>query len=211
MEPEKDIFEKWDDERESNSWIRNKLESIPLWWEQDGRYMYRNFKIGVVNIIYWFPIIWKDRNWDSYYIFEILKHKLTAQANYIAGRDIHTRAQHDARDMRICVKLMQLVQDEFYDSEYLDYHKTKHWFEPIDDSTGSLTWESKLLEENFDDYFAKYPLIHKRVLNGEGVFNREGRENNKQIIAMNIGNINQTRAHKLLFKIMQDNILGWWD
>jgi len=211
MEPEKDIFEKWDDERESNSWIRNKLESIPLWWEQDGRYMYRNFKIGVVNIIYWFPIIWKDRNWDSYYIFEILKHKLTAQANYIAGRDIHTRAQHDARDMRICVKLIQLVQDEFYDSEYLDYPKTKHWFEPIDDNTGSLTWESKLLEENFDDYFAKYPLIHKRVLNGEGVFNREGRENNKQIIAMNIGNINQTRAHKLLFKIMQDNILGWWD
>jgi len=194
MEPEKDIFEKWDGERESNSWIRNKLESIPLWWEQDGRYMYRNFKIGVVNIVYWFPIIWKDRNWDSHYIFEILKHKLKAHANYIADEDRHTRAQHDARNMRLCVKLMQLIQDEFYDSEYLDYF----------DYDG-------LLEENFDGYFAKYPLIHKRVLNGEGVFNREGRENNKQIIAMNIGNINQTRAHKLLFKIMEDNILGWWD
>ncbi len=31
--------------------------------------------------------------------------------------------------MRLCVKLMKLVQDEFYSSEYSDYHKTKHWFE----------------------------------------------------------------------------------
>jgi len=211
MEPEKDIFKQWDDERDAKSWIRNKLEFIQLWWAHDGKFMYRNFKIGVVNIVYWFPIIWKDRNWDSHYIFEILKHKLTAQANYISERDIHTRAQHDARNMRICVKLMKLIQDDFYASENLDYYETKYWFEPTEDNDGSSTWESRLLEENFDDYFAKYPLIHKRVLNGEGVFIKKGREEDKQIIAMNIGNINQVRAHKLLFKIMEDNILGWWD
>jgi len=211
MEPEKDIFEQWSDERAAKSYIRRKLEFISLWWNHDGKYMHREFARGVKNLIYWFPIIWKDRNWDSHYIFEILKHKLTAQANYIAERDIHTRAQHDARDMRRCVKLMQLIDDDFYESEYSDYHKTKHWFEPIDDGTDSSTWKSKLLEENFDDYFAKYPLIHKRVLAGEGVFKRDGREDEKQIIAMNIGNINQERAHNLLFKIMKDNILGWWD
>jgi len=211
MEPEKDIFEQWEDERAAKSWIRNKIEFIPLWWNRDGRYMHREFVRGVKNLIYWFPIIWKDRNWDSYYIFEIFKHKLTSQAKYIADKDRHTRAQHDARNMRICVKLMQLIQDDFYDSEYSDYHKTKTWFEPTDVNDGSSTWESRQLEENFDDYFAKYPLIHKRVLSGEGIFTREGREEDKQIIAMNIGLINQSRAQKLLFKIMEQNILGWWD
>jgi len=211
MEPEKGIFEQWADERAAKSWIRNKIEFIPLWWDHDGKYMHREFARGVKNLIYWFPIIWKDRNWDSHYIFEILKHKLTAQANYIAERDIHTRAQHDARNMRWCVKLMKLIQDDFYESEYGDYHKTKHWFEPIDDGMGSSTWKSRELEENFDDYFAKYPLIHKRVLNGEGVFKREGREDEKRLIAMNIGIINQTRSHKLLFKIIEQNIQGWWD
>jgi len=211
MEPEKDIFEECSDKRAAKSWTRNKLEFIPIWWNHNGKYMHREFARGVKNLIYWFPIIWKDRNWDSHYIFEILKHKLTSQANYIAEQDRHTRAQQDARDMRLCVELMKLVQDGFYESEYADYHKTKHWFEPKDDGTGSSTWESRELEENFDDYFAKYPLIHKRVLNGEGVFNREGREDKKKLIAMNIGIINQKRAHSLLFKIMKDNIFDWWD
>jgi len=211
MEPEKGIFEQWADERAAKSWIRNKLEFIPLWWDRDGKYMHREFARGIKNLIYWFPIIWKDRNWDSHYIFEILKHKLTAQANYIAEQDRHTRAQKDARDMRRCVKLMQLIDDDFYESEYSDYHKTKNWFEPTEDNDGTSTWESRLLEENFDDYFAKYPLIHKRALNGEGPFSKNDTEKSKQVIAMNIGNINQERAHKLLFKIMERNILGWWD
>jgi hypothetical protein len=106
---------------------------------------------------------------------------------------------------------MKLVQDEFYSSEYSDYHKTKHWFEDIEDRPGLSTWESKLLEENFDDYFAKYPLIYKRVLNGEGYFNLDGRREDKQIVAMNIAHINHDRARKLLFKIMEEHIERWWD
>ena len=67
------------------------------------------------------------------------------------------------------------------------------------------------MEENFDDYFKKYPLIYKKVLNGEGLINREGREDDKQLIAMSIGYINHDRVKKLLFKIMEENIEGWWD
>ena len=84
-------------------------------------------------------------------------------------------------------------------------------FEDIEDKPGLSSWESKLLEENFDDYFKKYPLIYKRVLNGEGVFGREGRKEDKQVIAMNIAHINHDRARKLLFKIMEENIERWWD
>jgi hypothetical protein len=208
MEPEKDIFDQWAEEREKKLWIVRKLKFIPLWWNHEGKYYHKMFRTGVKNLIYWFPIIWKDRNWDSHYIFEIMKHKLSSQSDYIGRRDLHTRAQQDARRMRLCVKLMKLVQDEFYSSEYSDYHKTKHWFEPVPDTTLS-SWESRLLEENFDDYFKKYPLIYKRVMNGEGVFGKEERD--KQSIAMNIGYINHNRARKLLFKIMEENIEGWWD
>ena len=211
MEPEKDIFEQWGEERAKKPWIIRKLRFIPLWWNHEGKYYHKMFRIGVKNLIYWFPIIWKDRNWDDSYIFNIMKHKLTSQADYIGRRDFHTRAQQDAKRMRVCVKLMGLVQDEFYSSEYSDYHKTKHWFSDIPEKPGYSSWESRLLEENFDDYFKKYPLIYKRVMNGEGIFDRDGREDDKQIIAMNIGYINHDRARKLLFKIMEENIEGWWD
>jgi hypothetical protein len=211
MEPEKDIFDQWEEERKQNPWFIRKLEFIPLWWNHEGKYYHKMFRTGVKNLIYWFPIIWKDRNWDSHYIFEILSHKIKAQSKYIGERDIHTRAKRDAEVMMTCYRLMKLVQDEFYSSEYFDYHKTKHWFEDIEDRPGLSTWESKLLKENFDDYFSKYPLIYKRVLNGEGPIDRKGREDDKQLIAMNIGYINHDRVRKLLFKIMEENIEGWWD
>jgi len=211
MEPEKDILEQWREERESRNLFRKIMDNISLWWENEARFYWRNFKTGIKNIVYWFPIICKDRNWDSHYIFEIMIHKLKAQSKYIGERDIHTRAKRDAEVMMTCVRLMKLVQKETYSSEYMDYHKTKNWFEPCKDKEGYSTWESKELEENFDDYFAKYPLIYKRVINGEGVFNLEGREDDKQVIAMNIAHINHNRARKLLFKIMEQNIEGWWD
>ena len=211
MEPDKDVFDKWEEESNKRPWIIRKLEFIPLWWNHEGKYYHRMFRTSVQNLWYWFPIIWKDRNWDSNYIFEIMMHKLKAQSKYIGSRDFHMRAERDAEIMMTCVRLMKLVQDETYSSEYSDYHKTKHWFEKLEDKPGFSSWESKLITENFDDYFKKYPLIYKRVLNGEGVFGREGREEDKQVIAMNISHINHDRARKLLFKLMEENIERWWD
>jgi len=211
MEPEKDIFERLQEERESRNPFRKVIDRIYLWWDNEAQFYPKDFKSGVKNLWYWLPVIWKDRNWDHQFIFDILSHKLKAQSAYIGGRDIHQNAKRDAEVMMTCVRLIEKVQDEWYGSEYMDYHKTKHWFEPCEDKTGYSTWESKELEENFDDYFAKYPLIYKRVLNGEGIFNREGREDDKHIIAMNIAHINHDRARKLLFKLMEQNIEGWWD
>ena len=211
MEPEKDIFEQWAEDIAKRSWPIRQWNKVANWWHFDGQYMHTEFIRGLKSIKYWLPIIWKDRHWDSHFIFEIMMHKLKAQSKYIGSRDIHTRAKRDAEIMMTCVRLMKLIDDEFYSSEYSDYHKTKHWFEDIEDKPGYSSWESRLIEENFDEYFLKYPRIYDRVMNGEGVFGREGREDDKQIIAMNIGHINHERARKLLFKIMEQNIERWWD
>lgn len=210
MEPEKDIFEQWRDKRASKSWINRKLDYISLWWEQDGRYLLKNIKSGIKNLWYWLPVIWKDRNWDYRFIFDILKHKLEAQADFIDKRGIHVNNWKDARNMRICTELITRIQEGYYGSEYMDYHKTKHWFEPCEDKPGYSTWESKELYENFDVYFKKYPLIYKRVMNGEGWLKIED-DTEKSRIASCIAHINHDRARKLLFKIMEQNIESWWD
>ena len=191
----------------------NFFRRIWLWWHHDGRFYHKYFKQGVKNIIYWFPIIWKDRNWDSHYIFEILQHKLKAQAKYIGDRDFHTRAQLDARRMRLCVKLIKKVQDEDYTMEYMDYHKDRVWFAPFGDGEDLYKYNSEEVWEKYDELFKKYKLIYQKVLKGEGPFILDGRDDSemKRIIAMNICHINQQRAHNLLFKILNENILYWWD
>jgi hypothetical protein len=209
MEPEKDIFEQWREERESRPWLQRKIDHVSMWWDHEGRYTLRNFKVGVKNLRYWLPVIWKDRNWDHQYVFTILQHKLKAHAEYIGSRDIHTRAKRDAEVMMTCVRLIEKIQDEFYTMEYMEYEKVKHWFEPAE-KEGYITWESRQLGENFNDYFAKYPLVYKRVLNGEGWLKIED-DKDKHQIASNIAHINHNRARKLLFKIMEQNIERWWD
>ena len=211
MEPEKDIFEQWREERKNRTFYKRWYNSTLLWWRYDGRYILRNIKQGFKNIWYWLPIIWKDRHWDHSYIYYILKHKLKAQAHRLHTADLHTSAKRDAEIIRTCVRLIDKVNEEFYAGEYMDYHKDKHWFEPVENNPKLSSWESVTIEENFDDYFKKYPLIYKRVLKGEGPFNLEGCQDDKQLIAMNIGQVNQQRAHKLLFKIVQENISEWWD
>ena len=191
----------------------NIFKRIYNWWRWEGQYLPKETKRGIQKVWYWLPIIWKDRDWDGHYIYEVMKHKLKAQAKYIGGNDRHTRAQQDARRMRLCVKLMSKVQEEDYTMEYMDYHKDRVWFTDCEDRPGSSLYNSEEVWEKYDEYFKKYPLVYKRVLKGEGVFTLDGRDESeiKKIIAMNIAHLNHDRARKLLFKIMEENIEGWWD
>jgi hypothetical protein len=142
-----------------------------------------------------------------------MMHKLKAQSKYIGDRDWHTSAKRDAEIMMTCVRLMKLVQDEFYSSEYMDYHKDRVWFTPCNDGTGNSLYNSEEVWENYDEYFKKYPLVYKKALKGEGVFTLNGRDESdmKRILAMNIAHLNHDRARKLLFKIMESEVEKWWD
>ena len=102
------------------------LENIRLWWKFEGRYYHKDFVNGVKNLIRWFPVIWKDRDWDDHFIWELMMKKITFQAKYIGDQDRHTRAKRDAEIMMTCVRLMERVKEEYYGTEYIDYHETKH-------------------------------------------------------------------------------------
>jgi hypothetical protein len=83
--------------------------------------MLNNIIQGIKNLLYWFPIIWKDRNFDQHFIYEILKHKLKYQSKSILKNNIHTSAERNSRIMNICISLIDKVQSEFYLYEHLDY------------------------------------------------------------------------------------------
>jgi hypothetical protein len=165
-------------------------------------YKIKQFFKRIYNLYRWFPIIWKDQDWDDHYIFEILKFKLKNQAEYIGYHDRHMSAKRDAEIMMLCVRLIEKVQDEWYGCEYFNYHKSDMRFIPSESHPGSYKMEMEILEENFDDYFKKYPLIYRMVPDLKAP---------KDEIAFHIAKINEERAHKLLFKILEQNIRRWWD
>ena len=165
-------------------------------------YRVKQFFKRIRNLIRWFPIIWRDQDWDHSFIYEILKFKLKNQAEYIGGKDRYVGAKRDAEIMMLCVRLIDKVQDEWYGHEYFDYHKSELKFVDSISHPGSYEMEVEEISERYDEYFKKYPLIYRMVpdLNAP-----KGR------IAYEIAKINEERAHKLLFKILEQNIRRWWD
>jgi hypothetical protein len=184
------------------------FKDLRFWWKYKGRHAHRNFIAGVKNLFKWFPIIWKDRDWDDHFIFEILKFKLKNQSKYIGRYDRHVSAKRDAEVMMTCVRLIDKIQTEYYAVEYMDYHKTEFHWDDCEDRPEHKQLRIEELEENFDNYFVKYPNIYKRVINTKkSIFKKD----EKSGIAMNMAHINHERAIKLLFNIMEKNIERWWD
>lgn len=180
------------------------------WWlMHDARYTHKYILRGVKNLWRWFPLIWKDRDWDDYYIWVLLEKKLTNQANYIGGRGIHLNAHRDAERMRTCVKLMERIREEYYYSEYVDYHKSEFHWDDIEDRPDHKQLRIEEISENFDDYFKKYPRIYSKVFSEFSL--AEKRRADKRKIALYMSRENHNRARKLLFKLMEQHIESWWD
>ena len=165
-------------------------------------YKIKRFFRRIYNLYRWFPIIWKDQDWDDHFIFEILKFKLKNQAEYIGKRGYHVSAERDAEIMMTCVRLIEKVQDEYYGTEYFDYHKSELKFIDSESHPGMYEVEIEHISDNYEDYFKKYPRIYNKHKDNSG---------DKGKTAFNIAIVNEERAHKLLFKILEQNIRRWWD
>ena len=169
----------------------------------------REFIQGVKNLIKWFPVIWRNRDWDHTFIYDILMFKLEQQAKYIGGKDRHMSAKRDAEIMLLCTKLIDLSSNEFYDMEYMDYNESEYNWLDVLDRPDLKELDIVETSETYSEYFAKYPNMYRRVMNMESpVFELNG---SNQVIAMNIAYYNNERCHELLFKLMERNIRRWWD
>ena len=138
-----------------------------LYWSKIG-YKVKGFFTSVGNLIKWFPVIWKDRDWDDHYIFEVFKFKLEKQAKYIKEKGFHTNSDLDAKRMMLCVKLMEKIQEDFYTMEYMDYEDKDFFFVPtgegIEDGDGGYYMETRLKKENLNDFFKIHPLVYKKIV-----------------------------------------------
>ena len=172
-------------------------------------YKIKRFLRRFYNLYRWLPIIWRDQDWDTSYIWEVWKFKLKNQADYIGKKGHHVDNERDAQRMMTCVRLIEKIENEYYLHEPHTYHETKwNWddYEKSDDEFFEL--KSETLSEHFEDYFKKYPLTYKQVKENE----RCGYDiSEKEGMAYAIGHRNHDRAVKLLFKLLENHIQEWWD
>ena len=177
----------------------------------------------VKRVLDYLPMIWNGFDWDYKYAADLFAHQLGRMADHFeSDRAYSYYAKDRAKRIRTTLKLMKLVGDEEYAMEHFDYEDVKYNFVPVviretGDCDGCSTLEVDYISERYDEFFKKYPLIHKRVLAGEGVFGKGDDANNatefelKRNVAMNVAHLNQERARRTLHKLIERNIQSWWD
>jgi hypothetical protein len=78
--------------------------------------LFRDIRLGLRNLILWLPIIWKDRDWDHYFLFKIIRRKLELMEKFFREYALHIGAEKDAEDMKVCVLLL----DRIIEGNYLE-------------------------------------------------------------------------------------------
>jgi len=87
---------------------------------EDIRDKIKSFQTGIKNIIKWFPIVWKDRNYDHAFIEYMLKHKLQMMYDrfsdpnetYVNWETDH--AKKALKALKICITILERRNSEFY-------------------------------------------------------------------------------------------------
>ena len=161
------------------------------WWSSTGKHLHRITWEGIKNLWKWFPLVWKDRDYDHSYIFDALRFKIQNTADYIETHKRYEGWERDVEKMRTCLRLIDKCVEEEYQYEYQEYY-----------SNGSF---GEVAFNMLDDYFAKYPNDYRRLPQKYKEYE------NKASTALMMAGLRQARATELLFKLIGNNIYNWWD
>ena len=155
----------------------------------------KNLKYYFKNIIKWSPILWKDRDWDHYFIYEALRFKIQKTSECINLNQRYIGFERDVEIMNTCVRLISKIQENYYELEYQDYQKTNMYTTPEENGCSRLHVD--ILEDHIEDYYKKYKNDVKRFKG--------------KLSGLRLGYYRQERAKTILFRLIENNIDKWWD
>jgi hypothetical protein len=157
----------------------------------------KNFFHGIWNIIRWAPTIYKDEDWDDYYITKLLQKKIEHQRAYLVGANRHTNVDRDNYWMTVVLNLIERKHADYYDMERYDYIVLND-----EDILGDP------LSETLDQYIAKYPGAKRAALKK---YANHSRMTDKETISLYMGHIRQQKCDDLIFEILKRHSAEWWD
>jgi hypothetical protein len=95
------------------------------------KHFLRDILQGTKNLIYWLPIIWKDRDWDHVYIERMLEHKLQRVYKRFSDPnetyvDWESESSNKAlKALHICLIILKRRREEWYITNLYEHHFNK--------------------------------------------------------------------------------------
>jgi hypothetical protein len=148
------------------------------------------------NVFRWLPIIWKQHDFDYHYSLEVFKFQLQKQAEFLESDKAITRCAKDkAKRIRTILKLMDKVYEDDYACEYREILKEMYG--------------ENVLDVNFIEDKSR-PIMYRMQFEYEKWDNAEEISQIKDEL-FKMSQEKQDRAHRILWKMIEKDIRGFWD
>lgn len=153
---------------------------------------YKSFKTGIKNIFYYLPIVYRDRQWDSHYIYFILLKKLQRQEKFfLSNNAMSVESKDTAKEIRLVINCLQRLYDNMYLHEISDYFE-------------------------YDKKFGHIPYITiDKTPNEQGLYPAIFTENEKQKELFgrcaSISDLWREKDKDFVFDYMKEKVEGWWN
>lgn len=81
---------------------------------------FRDIFTGMKNLYIWFPIIWKDRNFDQFYLYKILEFKIRNMGDEFLSERVRNfiDVEKEGNEMIKCADTLRKVMEDNYTQEY---------------------------------------------------------------------------------------------
>ncbi len=182
-----------------SAWDRNNwLRYVPVWLKE--------FTRGVWNIIRWMPTIYRDRHWDHSFITDILQKKLEFTREELVSANRFHGVEAVNKDITLALNLLERIKQSYYEHEMYEYIKKSYDFVPADVTAEYFTMEATILEDNLEDYLAKYKRTAKKL---RKKYKLKVADTEK--LAFRVSDYNQQKCERIFWKLMHYKLNHWWD
>ena len=152
------------------------------------------------------PTIYRDRHWDHSFITDLLQKKLefTREELVTANRFVGVEAVN--KDITLALNLLERIKYSYYELEMYDYIKKAIDFVPADVTAEYYVIQDTILEDNLDEYLAKYKRTAVKL---RKQFKLKPYELEK--IAFRVSAYNQKKCERIFWNLLNDKLTMWWD
>lgn len=150
----------------------------------------KEFTRSLINLCRWFPILWRDRDWDYDYLLILMERKLLYMSQHMERYSVHTNQHVCVQKMRLCSKLLRKVREGEYLYETAGFHEMVF-------TDGSIS-----IKDIGDPkgYIDSHPTESRSLPLDMPVYTK----------ATHIACMRHTKAKRILFRLMEQNIETWW-
>jgi hypothetical protein len=163
------------------------------------KWMIKRFSRKIRRLVRYLPVIWNSEDWDSGFATELFRMKLEDMAVFFEGMDgvFSANAEYKALRIRRILRLFDWVYNDEYITEF-NMEMEALWGSGVNElSTKNITTKSGQIRRSVGFVWQDWDNAD------------EVQESYEELSVKYVEK--RKRAHKLLWKLIEENIEHWWD